>query len=86
MATYKVRLLGEGGRILEEKTITALRNYEAVQAAETLGRAATRQCTGVEIWRYDRCIARREFPPRKMTATTLNPDARSIGSGGARES
>lgn len=58
MALFKVRLLGPDGKAVNERFFKAIRNYEALEMAEHLA-AINNQCTGYELWRGHRQIARR---------------------------
>jgi hypothetical protein len=61
MATYKVCLIDEDRRVLGEKTIKAMRNYDAIEAAETSAGLAL--CPASRL-----CICRHGAFPRRPGA------------------
>jgi hypothetical protein len=58
VALFKVRLLRRDRQTVNEKNFKAIRNYEALEMAEHLA-AIDNRCTGYELWRGERQIARR---------------------------
>jgi hypothetical protein len=57
MAEYRVCLKARDGRTIAERSVKAIRNYEAVEIAK--GLADARNGVGYEVWRGDRKIAHR---------------------------
>ena len=61
VATYTVHLLDRNGRMIERREVRAIRNYEVVETAKRLCRAAAQKCRGYEVWRGGRRVAREIF-------------------------
>lgn len=60
MAAYRVCLLSTDGGVVEEKVIHAVRNYEAIDSAICLVKAARMNCAEYEVWLRNR----RNLAPR----------------------
>jgi hypothetical protein len=71
MATFRIRLLDNERRTLEEKFIKAIRNYEAIEIASRI--AANSNCSSFEIWRGDRRIC--DAPAERIHSGALKVDA-----------
>ena len=56
MAEYRVRLLDGDGRVVEERVIKAIRNYDASEMAARLAKAAGVKCSHYEVWLRKRRI------------------------------
>jgi hypothetical protein len=61
VALFSIHLLTRDGRIIEKRKVRAIRNYEAVDIAAELCRAAPKDCAGYEVWRDGRKIRRTLF-------------------------
>jgi hypothetical protein len=57
MAKYRILVIGPGRRAVAETTITATRNFDAVETAQRLAEA--HNYSGYEVWRGERMIVRR---------------------------
>jgi hypothetical protein len=58
VALFSIHLLDRDGRVMEIRNVRAIRNYEAVDLAAQLCRAAAKDCAAYEVWRDGRRIRR----------------------------
>jgi hypothetical protein len=62
MAAFKIHLLNRDGKIVESKIVRAVRHYEAIEKATLMCSSLVTWCSGYEVWRGERRIARRFEP------------------------